>query len=200
MVSAHPDPPIPMRTPMSLVLAAIAAAAPSAAHGQAPPAAAESPVALRPGPQRTPPFEVAPGLAAVALDAGSHARLAASPGPRHGTSRLALGGVVGGGLGLLAGMSLGAAIDGASDEECIDMCFGPGLILGALGGEALGMALGVNLANGRKGSLPANLLASAAILTGGIFATHESGLLIVVPVGQLGGTIAVERAVERRRR
>ena len=189
-----------MRTPMSLVLAAVVAAAPSAARGQAPPAAAELPVALRPGPQRTPQFEVAPGRAAAALDAGSHARLAAAPGARHGTARLALGGVVGGGLGLVAGMYLGAAIDGDSDDGCIDMCFGPGLILGALGGEALGMALGVNLANGRKGSLPANLLASAAILTGGLFATHQSALVLAVPVGQLGGTIAVERAVERRRR
>jgi hypothetical protein len=189
-----------MRTLMTLVLASIAAGAPSAARGQAPPAAAESLVDLRPGPRRTLPFEAASGPTAAALDTGSHARLTADPGARHGTARLALAGVVGGGLGLVGGMFLGAAIDGGGDDDCIDMCFGPGLILGALGGEALGMALGVNLANGRKGSLPANLLASAAILTGGLLATHESGLFVTVPIGQLGGTIAVERAVERRRR
>ena len=195
-----PTSPMSMRTLMSLVLASIAAAAPSATHGQPSPAAAEAPVGFGPGPQRTLPFEVAPEPFAAAQDVRSHARGTADPGARHGTGRLALGGVAGGGLGLVGGAVLGAAIDRADDDDCIDMCFGPGMILGALGGEALGMALGVNLANGRKGSLPANLLASAAILAGGLLATHESGLLVAVPVGQLGGTIAMERAAERRRR
>lgn len=186
-----------MRTRLPLILIALAATAPAAVRAQGvaiadPSSTTSSPADVRAGPHRTPP---AATLAPAELPGSfSSAPPAAAPQRRHGTGRLVLGGVAGAGVGLMAGMYLGAALD-QRDDDCKDMCFGPGMLLGALGGEALGMALGVHLANGRQGNLGKNFLASAAILTAGVLATHESGgLIVAVPVGQLAGTIAVERS------
>lgn len=155
-------------------------------------------VTVSAGPRRMPSLTeaAAPVLPAAAA---SERSAVAVPDRRRGTARLAAAGAAGAGVGFMAGMFIGAAIDGR-DDDCIDMCFGSGMLLGALGGEALGMALGVHLANGRQGSLARNALVSAALLTAGVLATHESGgLIVAVPVGQLVGTVAMERADTRPR-
>ena len=114
---------------------------------------------------------------------------------------LFVAGVAGGGLGMMGGAMGGALLDGDPDEDCIDFCFGPGLVLGALGGEAVGIATAVHLANGRKGSYPAGVLTSAGLLALGIVVGHEMGeSLVLVPASQILGAIVVERATERRRR
>lgn len=114
---------------------------------------------------------------------------------------LAAAGVVGAGVGMVAGAVGGAAIDGRPDEDCLDFCFGPGFVLGALAGEALGVATGVHLANGRKGSFLLDLATSTGVLALGIAVGHEvpsAGLLI--PVSQIFGAVVVERTTEHGRR
>lgn len=124
---------------------------------------------------------------------------AGAGGGRHSVW-LVLGGTAGGGLGMMAGMLAGAVIDGPADEDCIDFCFGPGLLGGALVGEAVGMALGVHLANRRLGSFTTGTLASAGILAVGLFVFQDSPeVMLLVPVGQLVGTIYAERSAARRR-
>ena len=194
-----------MKTILPLVALSALALAPSFARGQA--ASTDAPAvdtisavaAVPVGPRRIPSLTDAAAPALPAVDVpGSVA--AAVPDRRPGTAKLAVAGAAGAGVGFMAGMLVGAAIDNGADDDCIDMCFGTGMLLGALGGEALGMALGVHLANGRQGSLAKNALVSAALLTAGVVATHESGgLMVAVPVGQLVGTITMERADARRR-
>jgi predicted alpha/beta superfamily hydrolase len=70
------------------------------------------------------------------------------------TGWLIAGGGLGAGVGTIVGMGVGAFIDGPADPDCIDFCFGPGLIIGTVAGEVLGIAAGVHLANGRSGSRP----------------------------------------------
>jgi hypothetical protein len=113
---------------------------------------------------------------------------------------LALGGVLGGGAGLVAGVIAGLWLDGPAPEDCIDFCFGWGTIIGGLAGEALGVALGVHLANGGRGSLPLGALTSASILTVGLIGGNDiPEMLLIVPVSQLIATITVERRTESRR-
>jgi hypothetical protein len=127
-------------------------------------------------------------------------RAAAAQGEGRSPELLALGGIVGGGVGMFAGMLGGALLDGEPDEDCIDFCFGPGLILGTLAGEALGVAAGVHLANGRRGSLPVGALTSAGILAVGLVAGNDvPEMLVVVPVSQIVAAITVERRTARRR-
>lgn len=113
---------------------------------------------------------------------------------------LAFGGVLGGGLGMFAGMLGGALLDGDPDPDCIDFCFGPGLVYGFLLGEAVGIATGVHLANGRRGSLPLSALTSAGVLAVGLVAASEQPeLALVVPIGQIIGAVNVERRTARGR-
>lgn len=148
--------------------------------------------AVDPLPSRlVPPAMLAAAATAPAADA--------QPGGRS-PEVLALGGVVGGGVGMFAGMFAGALLDGPADEDCIDFCFGPGLILGTLAGEALGIAAGVHLANGRRGSLPKSALTSAGILAVGLVAGNNvPEMLVVVPVSQIVASITVERRTARNR-
>lgn len=119
---------------------------------------------------------------------------------RRSTPALVVGGVLGGGVGMIAGMLAGGLMDGPPDEDCIDFCFGPGLILGILGGEALGIAAGVHLANGRDGSLPIGMLTSAGILVLGLLAAQDApSLILALPIAQITGAVTAERRTERRR-
>jgi hypothetical protein len=112
---------------------------------------------------------------------------------------LALAGVVGGGVGLVGGMAAGALAQKAVDGNCTRDCSMLGIVLGGLAGEALGMSAGVHLANGRRGSLPLGMLTSAGILTVGLVAGNNIPImLLLVPVGQLIGTVTVERRTGRR--
>lgn len=125
---------------------------------------------------------------------------AVQPERRRSPELLALGGVVGGGAGLVAGALAGAWLQGSKDPDCIDFCIGWEPIVGALAGEALGLALGVHLANGRRGSLPLGMLTSAGILTvGAIGGNNVPPMLLIVPVTQIIATVTVERRTERRR-
>lgn len=64
----------------------------------------------------------------------------------------------------------------------------------------MGIATGVHLANGRRGSLPLGALASAGILAVGLVASSEQPeLALVVPIGQIVGAVNVERRTARRR-
>lgn len=181
-----------MRTPLSLLLV-LASFTPRAAHAQ--------------------PLD--PRLAVPALEwrTGADARLPApprlaartpemeiQPGGEVSPVWLLVAGVAGGGLGMMGGGMAGALVDGEPDDDCIDFCFGPGLVVGGLGGEAVGIATAVHLANGRRGSYPAGLLTSAAILALGIAVGHEAPeALLLVPAGQVMGAVVVERATGRRR-
>lgn len=111
---------------------------------------------------------------------------------------LAIGGLVGGGLGLAGGILAGALVDGPPEADCIIYCFSPAMVVGALAGEALGIAAGVHLANGRHGSLFLGTAASAGILFLGLVVGLEApGIGLAIPVGQTVGAIAVERSTER---
>ncbi|HEU0299715.1 MAG TPA: hypothetical protein VFR37_09680 [Longimicrobium sp.] len=132
-----------------------------------------------------------------AIDAG-YAVVPFRPEGGRPAGWLVVGGAAGGGVGMIAGMLIGAVVDGPADDDCIDFCFGPGLILGTLAGEAAGVALGVHLANGRQGSLPMGVLASAGLLAlGGLVALEAPELLLVIPLAQVVGAIQVERVTGR---
>jgi hypothetical protein len=181
-----------VRSLLASAIVLLALIAPPSAHGQPPdPRLALPPLELR-------RIDIVPPSAAarplrVSVD-GLQAR-GVSPG------WLVAAGVVGGGLGMVAGAVGGAVIDGRPDDDCIDFCFGPGFVLGALAGEALGVAAAVHLANGRKGSFLLDLATSAGVLARGLAVGHEApaaGLL--VPVSQVFGTVVVERNTEHARR
>lgn len=183
-----------MRSLLAGAIVLFALIAPPSAHAQSPdPRLALPPLELR----RIEIGAVPSSSAALPIRAsveGVEAR-GVSPG------WLAAAGVVGAGVGLVAGAVGGAVIDGRPDDDCIDFCFGPGFVLGALAGEALGVAAGVHLANGRKGSFLLDLATSTGVLVLGIAAGHEipaAGLLI--PVSQVFGTVVVERNAEHGRR
>lgn len=111
---------------------------------------------------------------------------------------LAIGGLVGGGLGLAGGLVAGWLVDGPPEEDCIVYCVSPGMAVGALAGEALGIAAGVHLANGRHGSLLLGTAASTGILTLGLLTGLESpGVVLLIPLSQIVGAIAVERSTQR---
>jgi hypothetical protein len=111
---------------------------------------------------------------------------------------LAAGGVVGGALGMAGGLLVGALVDGPPEEDCIVYCVSPGMAIGALVGEALGIAAGVHLANGRHGSLFLDTAASSGILALGLVGGLESpGVVVLIPVAQIVGAMAVERSTQR---
>lgn len=116
------------------------------------------------------------------------------------TEWLVVAGVVGGAVGMVGGLATGALLDGPADPECIDFCFGPGVILGPLIGEVVGVSLGVHLANGSRGRIVPGVLTSAGLLAGGLaVGLAVPPLLFVVPVGQLAGVIRMERRTARIR-
>lgn len=185
----------PMRPVLAALLVLLALFAPRAASAQAP------------DPRLAIP---APGLARVQLDgapSGSYlvlrrAEFALDAADENGaaTGWLVVAGAVGGGLGMFSGMLTGALLDGEPDRDCIDFCFGPGLVYGFLLGEAVGIATGVHVANGRRGSLPLGMLYSAGILTGGLIFGNEVPLILVaLPAAQIAGAIYAERGTARRR-
>jgi hypothetical protein len=121
-------------------------------------------------------------------------------------------GVLLGGVGFLAGGAVGYAIASscqAGTPNPDDWCAVEGTLIGAAIGGTSGMALGVHLGNGRRGSLALDLLTGAAVWGLGIGiaagAKPDWGsplfwtLSLGIPVGQLAATVAVERAVGRSR-
>ena len=66
-------------------------------------------------------------------------------------------------------------------------------------GEVLGVALGVHLANGQRGSFSTDLLASGGIAAAGLALMQaERRVTYVVPVSQIIGTVIAERRTSRR--
>jgi hypothetical protein len=185
---SFPVDPKTMRFPLSCLLVALALLGSRPAHAQ-------------PGLPHTVPQTALPPM--LQVDAGQPAAgqallLLEQPGEGRPAGWLVVGGVVGGGVGMIGGMLIGALIDGPADRDCVDFCFGPGLILGTLVGEVAGIALGVHLANRRTGSLPIGLLASAGLLTlGGLVALEAPEVFLFIPVAQIIGSIQVERITGR---
>lgn len=182
-----------MRLAVALLVAVCAALVPRAGHAQF-----RDQLYITPVIPSSAAAADAPSAPMVLLVIPASAIQAAGP---NGASdpALLLGGVLGGGVGLVAGTFLGAVIDGEADPDCIDFCFGPGLVLGLLAGEALGMSAGVHIANGRRGSLPLGMLTSAGILAFGLVAGNSfPPSLVIVPLSQLAGSIWVERRTNRR--
>jgi hypothetical protein len=121
-------------------------------------------------------------------------------------------GVLLGGAGVLAGGVVGYAIASScqgSTPNPDDWCAVEGTLIGAAIGGTSGMALGVHLGNGRRGSLALDLLTGAAVSALGVGVAAGTRpdwgsplfwtLSLGIPVVQITATVAVERAVGRSR-
>jgi hypothetical protein len=124
------------------------------------------------------------------------------------TARLLTGGLIGGGTGLLVGGLAGAVIGSnrCTDPGNPDSCSGlEGLVIGGIMGEAVGIPLGVHLANRRRGRLGTSLAASVALAAAGAGAVVWSdsrevalGVAAAVPAAQFAASILLERRTGRR--
>jgi hypothetical protein len=96
----------------------------------------------------------------------------------------------------------------ALEEECPsaphnDDCTFDKAAYGALLGESLLLPAGVHLANSRRGHYGNSALASLGltVLGTGVAASIDNGVpLLVVPIGQLAASIAIERGTARERK
>ena len=111
------------------------------------------------------------------------------------------GGILGGAVGFFGGGMLGVA----SAENCSDCGFGSigRFLLGASIGEALVLPLGVHYGNKRRGKLGFVFLTSLAMAGGGLMIMDrlnaDESWFLLVPVLQIGATVAVERITARHR-
>lgn len=147
---------------------------------------------------------VRPYLALQTQEAPSSAPASAS------TGRLIAGGILGGAGGFLAG---GAAALVPADSDCEDegddvgLCRAIWVFAGGSAVGAVGVPLGVHLANGRKGNLALSVLASVGIGALGIvgalsFEDSDAASLAILgalPVAQLASSIVIERRTGRSR-
>ena len=108
------------------------------------------------------------------------------------------GGLVLGGGGFLTGAFAGLALaQGCSSE----FCGWRAAFYGAAVGGTLGMAAGVHLGNGRRGSFLLDCLAAAGVWTIGIGITAASHwdatvtpiAFVTIPLAQMAATIGIER-------
>jgi hypothetical protein len=183
-----------MRLTLAILLAALPLTGPASAHAQL----RDSSFAFT----RIQPADL-PALAASAREVRIGVSADQARDGRVSGVWLAAGGVVGAGAGLFTGMLAGALLDGRADPGCRDFCFGPGLVFGALLGEAAGLALGVHVVNGGKGSYALDALTSAGILAAALYLGQDAfggpAILIVIPAAQIVGTITTERRTSRPR-
>ncbi len=114
-----------------------------------------------------------------------------------------LAGIGLGAAGFLAGGLIGGALSYDSDTEYSGLA---GAFIGSQIGGTLGMATGAHLGNHRRGNLALDFLTGAAIWGAGIGlvvasqdATVGPAVFVVIPIAQILGTVAVERAVGQRR-
>lgn len=109
---------------------------------------------------------------------------------------MALGGYMGSTLGIGTGLIVALVTDLQPHEpECVDVCIGDLGFAAVVAGGSVGTALGVHLANHRRGSFPRTLLASTGILVAGVGAaalTDASEILIGVQVVQIAGAVWAE--------
>jgi hypothetical protein len=116
-----------------------------------------------------------------------------------------------GALAGAGGFAAGALVGGQLSDECdhsSELCIHPGTFVGAAAGGTLGLAWGVHVGNNRRGDWGKNFLVAAGVWALGITlaygtARHDDettvGILVAIPLVQLGVTTAVERAEGRRR-
>ena len=149
----------------------------------------------------------APSGIGAAQQAASPAPAAANAneeGPKGGAI---VGGVGLGAAGFLAGGLTGAVAAGDCGSEYDEFCRLAGAFVGAAVGGTFGMALGVHLGDHRRGNFALDLATGAAVWVTGISiaaAGHwghplTETMFVVIPIGQLAATVAVERAVGRSR-
>lgn len=167
------------RTRFVRVLLLIGACGIAPAHAQQPPS---EPLAAEPV-----PFQLEPDRVSV---------------PAH-PAFLAVGGITGGLVGVVAGGYAGAAIELAGGCHS-DFCGLGGALLGAAVGEVLLLPLGVHLFNSRQGSYASDALVSLGVAAGGLALVavgqgQSAGLLFAIPVVQLIGVISTERSTSRSR-
>jgi ABC-type thiamin/hydroxymethylpyrimidine transport system permease subunit len=113
---------------------------------------------------------------------------------------LAAGGVAGTMVGLAGGLVVGSVLAGPSEPGCESFCSNGEIVGAGLAGESLGAALGVHLANGRRGSLPLGMLASAGILAAGVAGMQaDRRVAYLIPFSQVLGAVYVERRTSRPR-
>jgi hypothetical protein len=118
------------------------------------------------------------------------------------TTRLVVGGLLGGAAGFAIGALVGAVIGGAngdSEEEFVDAVWGSAV--GATVAESIGLAAGVHLSNRREGNLLLSALASLAIGGAGLAILVENqdppiapAVLVAAPLAQLAAAIGIARA------
>jgi hypothetical protein len=125
--------------------------------------------------------------------------------------RSALRSVLFGTIAGVAGFALGARLGDVTSDVCdhaTEICIEPGAFLGAAGGGTLGIALGSHWGNDGRGDLGKDFLVAAGIwamgiaLAFGTAATSDEatvGILVAIPIVQIGTTVAVERAAGRKR-
>jgi hypothetical protein len=131
--------------------------------------------------------------------------------PTRGGERSLIRSILFGALAGAGGFYVGGLLGSKLSDECddaYDLCLEEGTVLGAAGGGTLGLAVGVHMGNGRQGSLGKDLLVASGIWAVGVAlalglsdASEETsvGILVAIPILQLGATVAVERAAGRRR-
>jgi hypothetical protein len=138
----------------------------------------------------------------AALFQGEPVKVAAVVQPQEAasTTRMVIGGLLGGAVGLVGGGLLGAVIgsDDESEENWVKAL--QGAVIGGTIGESLGLAVGVHLGNRRQGNLPLGMVASTAIGIAGLLALYGNEdppvgpiLLTATPLAQLATTILIER-------
>jgi hypothetical protein len=131
-------------------------------------------------------------LLALSLSSTAHAQEAArAPSiakPIFWGAALGFGGIFVG-----AAMGASSASDGSYDEL-------GHAIVGAIGGEILGVAIGVHAGNNGRGMFMADLAVSAlTLIAGGAMlanSENEDGPWLLVPIAQLALTVATERGTE----
>lgn len=124
------------------------------------------------------------------------------PSKGRATGALVAGGLAGGAVGVLGGFYIGALI--GSDENNDDLDFLSTGVAGAAIGEGLLLPLGVHLANRKAGGYMASALLSLGLSAAGLLileAVHYDSpgapiVLLVIPLAQIGTSIAIERATE----
>ena len=108
------------------------------------------------------------------------------------------GGLLGATVGLFGGAFLGSASFGQRGYDAVG-----GAIVGAIIGEVLVMPLGVHYGNNRQGKFGLDLLSSAAVAGAGLLMMNtlsaDESFLLLLPVLQIGATVAVERATAHSR-
>lgn len=111
---------------------------------------------------------------------------------------LALGGILIGGAGMVAGAAIGGQL---RQDQCED-CGLAGVIYGGIIGELATVPLGVHLANRRQGNYSLGLLGSLVVTGAGLAIAKQmdrTEVLLAVPVLQVITAIAIERATSRVR-